>query len=241
MDTLVVEWDQQRFDGFWDDFSRRDVDGQRDAVRELYRQVELLVTHVLAELQSDKPAERFVALMLVRRTDLAAKCLEQVIQLSDDPEPVIRASVMTILATVPCEQSKQRLLAALDDADPRVQSNAIEALEMVDPDNIHQIAEPKTQSPHHRVRATAIRAVLKYHGTAALTELSAMLDHHDPAFRLSALWAVRQTLPQLLIEKVSRLAGTDPDAKTQHTAAEIINGIIEWGAAPSPTLEEALA
>ena len=81
-------------------------------------------------------------------------------------------------------------------------------------------------SQNNRIRANAIKAILKPQYIFAINTLVAMLDHPDPNFRKSALWVMTQTVPVFMIERLKRVAENDPDAEVKSVAKRAIETII---------------
>jgi HEAT repeat protein len=145
--------------------------------------------------------------------------------LSKYVDSTTRSSAIAALGNIPNQETTQKLIEALDDEDPRVQANAIEALESANPPDLIELIEDKLNSPNNRIKANAIKVILKPQYSLALKALAAMLDHPDPVYRRSALWAVSHTMPLYLISKINKLANEDPDPEIKDSAKHAVSGL----------------
>lgn len=107
-----------------------------------------------------------------------------------------RATAVMALGAVDSNAAKYMLSEAISDADARIRSNAVESISS-SPD---QLLELKGD-PHHRVRGSAIRRVIRESGSSQLMHTRAagqalleMLHDDRPMHRLAATWVAQRTL-----------------------------------------------
>ncbi len=158
----------------------------------------------------------------------------------NDPDPSVRALAVSLLARNPAAAASgqgasrhpvpTRLLRqALNDADARVQANAIEALDALDqPDRGRWVAE-KMASPDGRVRANAIRSCLRAEMYQAAEALLDMLDAESAAHRISALWVVEMLKLRTLRTRVRELMEHDSDQGVRARARRVLPRLGEGG------------
>jgi HEAT repeat protein len=130
---------------------------------------------------------------------------------------------------VPAELLVDRLL---NDADPRVRSNTIEALEAragraVGAPFVQVLAQRARESESSRERANAVKALHTMRVAAATTQLLAMLRDDRPEHRVSALWALRQIGWWQLLNEVGRLAKEDANLRVRRYALGVLRGVAE--------------
>ena len=73
----------------------------------------------------------------------------------------MRSLAVGLLADLPGPTSQRILRIAVQDADPRVQANAIEALDKLDLEERIPATTAHLDSPHARVRANAVKSLLR--------------------------------------------------------------------------------
>jgi len=219
--------EEQRFERFWKTFDTLDTASCRTEARKLRRSDCEFIERVKEKSNSPDPTDRVRVIMLARKTKLEDDFVQQIRKLCLDRDSVVRASAVAALGEFGGVAVEQELIQALDDPDPRVQANAVEALEALNPPDLFQLIESKLASPNNRIRANAIKAILKPQYTLALRVLFSMLDHPDPTFRQSALWAVTETAPWFLAAKVNKLVSEDPDPHVRALAAKAMDALIK--------------
>jgi HEAT repeat protein len=122
------------------------------------------------------------------------------------------------------------------DPDARVEANAVEAAEAC-----KQALLPKLTSRDNRVRANAVRALLRLGVREAAETLVSMLQHPDPRERASALWLVEKMGLAVLTTRVKRMAVADTDPELRARAAEVCERLMAVNVACSTEPAEASA
>jgi HEAT repeat protein len=113
----------------------------------------------------------------------------------------------------------------LDDPDPRVQANAIEAIDRRGEPHRAEQLEPKLEARHHRVRATAVAALLKLRVDRAAEVLLDMLEDPSGTHRIAALWVVERLHLGSLLDRLELLAEQDPDSQVRRRARRVYRSI----------------
>ena len=81
---------------------------------------------------------------------------------------------------------------------------------------------PSLRDPEHRVRAAAIKALLKLRVREAADSLLRMLHESSRAHRMSALWVVEKYGLAKIVNHVAELAKNDPDAAVRKRAQRML-------------------
>jgi HEAT repeat protein len=219
---------KMHFNEFWASCHRLTEDVCRTTVQHLQKQDTEFLNRLRERLTGADAADRLKALSVIRKADLVKYMSQPIQRLCGDPDAKVRASAVMLLPKTSGRDLQMRLIEAMDDPDPRVQANAIDALEELNVPFLPELVEKKLQSPSNRIRANAIRAILKPQYTLAMHTLVTMLDHPDPTFRRSALWAISEVTPLGVLGKVNTLAGQDPDPEVQQMAQRALGEITEF-------------
>jgi hypothetical protein len=180
---------------------------------------------VRAKLASARPVDRTRALCIARDLDLLVELQEQVYRLAHDPDPVVRSLAVGLLADLPGPTSQRILRIAVQDADPRVQANAIEALDKLDLEERIPATTAHLDSPHARVRANAVKSLLRVELEKAGEVLLDMLEDSSRAHRLSALWVVGRLQLRAVLRRVNDLSRNDSDERVRRRAGRIVHDL----------------
>ncbi len=183
-----------------------------------------------AKSASSRTPDRVKLLQVVLALDLIPDMQEQVYSLSYDPDVFVRASAISMLPWLPGVISERILRAALNDPDDRVVANAIEALEELGALGLEleNQTEEKLSSPSARVRANAIKSLIRSENKQAAESLLEMLSHPSQAYRLSALWVVERSNLRSILNDVVHMSQNDPDDRVRRRAQRLLRG---WGGA----------
>jgi hypothetical protein len=223
----VVPDNNYYFNRFWQTFEQLDVTTCLEAVDRIKKLDVQFYIHLDEKLKSKDPADRARAIKLVRLGKLTNYYAEIIYCLCKDSDIIVRSAAVSLLAWLPGKKTEQYLIEALNDENLRVQANAIESLEKLNPPELMNLLEGKLKSSNNRVCANAIKAILKPQYLFALNSLAAMLDHPDPAFRRSALWVISQSAPLHLAKKVYAMTQEDSDPDVRSAAQQTINNLLE--------------
>lgn len=144
------------------------------------------------------PVTRCDALMLIRVMGIEHRFELDLISIVQDEQSDARARATAVMAlgANTSNAAKYILSEALNDADDRIRANAVESIRS----SVDQILELKAD-PHHRVRASAIRRVIRDADSSQTTQarlaghaLLEMLHDNRSMHRLAGTWAAQRTL-----------------------------------------------
>jgi hypothetical protein len=231
---------EKYFNQFWISFDRMELSNCHLAGEKLLNQGLDFGTRLREKLKSDNYTDRLRGLSLIRRANLTKEFTQEIYGLCKDSHVMVRSSAVSALGDVNTPEVEQILIESMDDENLRVQANAIEVLETKNVSNLYELVETKLLSANNRVRANAIKAILKPQYSIAIRAMMAMLDHPDPSFRRSALWAVSQTIPLQLAKKVNRMMKEDPDPEVKTAATKTIQDMIRFWKDSQSTEEQAV-
>ncbi|UCC30575.1 MAG: HEAT repeat domain-containing protein, partial [Phycisphaerales bacterium] len=83
--------------------------------------------------------------------------------------------------------------------------------------------EPKLGSPNNRVRANAVKSLLRTELRRAGKVLLDMLEDPSPATRLSALWVIERMQSRAALNRVGDMSRADPDERVRRRAKRVWN------------------
>jgi HEAT repeat protein len=132
----------------------------------------------------------------------------------------VRSAAVLALGQVPNPTSRRILRQAMSDTDGRVAANAVEAADAGGQLDAEALL-PKLTSADNRVRANAVRALLKLGVREAAEALVRMLQHSDPRQRASGLWLVEKMGLGILAGRLGRMAIADVDLQVRTRAADV--------------------
>ena len=144
------------------------------------------------------PTSRCDAIMLIRVMGIENRFELDLISIvqSEQSDARARATAVMALGANDTNASNYILSEALGDTDDRIRSNAVEAISS----SVDQILEYKSD-PNHRVRASAIRRVIRDADTSQTSQtrnaghaLLEMLHDQRPMHRLAGTWAAQRSL-----------------------------------------------
>ena len=119
--------------------------------------------------------------------------------------------------------ARHALRRALDHPDLRVQANALEAITRIDHGAIDRLGD-RLDSLDNRLRANAVRAVLRRRRRDGPRVLRTMLGDSDPRHRVSAIWVARRAREERVSGDLRRIADQDAVAEVRRRAA----AAVEW-------------
>lgn len=119
------------------------------------------------------------------------------IELMAYPDKVVRSRAALLIGQ--SSGNVARIAHRLSDRDPRVQSNAVEALWGLDAAVARPHLLEALKSKHNRVFANAALGLYRLGDPGMIAVLLEATQHPDPLFRVSALWAIGQTQDPLFL------------------------------------------
>lgn len=229
--------ESQAFNVLWQSFDHADEQVWEQSAATFGEHSADLLAGLEARLSSSEARDRSKALRMGRALGLGKALAEQIYPLANDVDAVVRSVAAALLADVGGVTARRILRRCLDDPDPRVQANAIEAIDRLEvPDRDEQIA-PKLEAQHHRVRATAVAALLRMKVHRAGEVLLDMLEDPSQAQRIAALWVVERLQLGSLLYRLEHLAQHDPDAGVRRRARRAHRSIGSWLMPPEPVAQ----
>ncbi len=210
------------FDQYWQSFDALDEEDRRYLGRLLLTSGKDLLQHLRGKLASSKPSDRLRVIQIVSTLDIAKQLESEIYRAAYDRDSFVRSSVMGLLGNLPGPTSERILLNGLNDSDDRVQANSIESLDRLRA--VHRFREVRAHlsSENNRTRANAVKALLSLQSREAGAMLLEMLDHEEPAHRLSALWVAEVLKLMTVSARVLKLAKHDPDPSVRRRALQAV-------------------
>jgi HEAT repeat protein len=172
-------------------------------------------------LQSRSATERLSGLMRLPGEGDVGPMAEVVYRLCMDVDAGVRAAAVALLPRLPGTVSARLLKKALDDPEPRVQANAIEALDALGLPDRGALISAKLNSPDNRVRANAVKSCLRAEMYQAAEVLLDMLDSASAAHRISGLWVVERLHLGSVVSKVEQMVHGDADEQVRARARAV--------------------
>lgn len=184
-------------------------------------------------LAADDEFEVQGALHTIRRLGVADELadalldtLNRAMRRNDSPAWRIVSSVLTLIPELPDPSVAKLLAAARAHEDARVRANAVEAeprRPRSRPGAMVEILKPALDDPHHRVRTSALRVLLREESAPedSVDRLLRTLGDAEPAPRAAALWLVERSSMKLrahagrrfsdIAARIAEIARTSPE------------------------------
>ena len=213
------------FDAYWSAFDELEERQRAEVGRALRSSRPDFDRRLRGKLSAGESGERVRALRIVRAMGLVAEVETNLYALAHDPDPVVRSAAVGTLVGLDTPSCRRVLRNALNDADARVQANAIEALHPAATVRFADEIRAKLHSPSSRVRANAITSLLETELCEGVPTLLAMLSAGSRDERLSAMWVVERLRLRSLTDHLVDIARRDPDSRVRGRAAEAVRRI----------------
>lgn len=110
-------------------------------------------------LGSPEPGKRIAALQAILKTGQAAKLSDVLKMVATETHPDVRSLLPLVIGKLGTKAQMPSLAQLLDDRDPRVRSNTIEALETIREISSYALIVRALQDEDHRVIVTAVKAL----------------------------------------------------------------------------------
>ena len=219
---------QAGFEHYWQRFDRLQKPVRRQAGRAMLKILPDALQRLQRRLTEGAVEQRVKAMQMAQELGVADALRDALVQLCNDPNPKLRSKAVSVLggvASVPPDVLVDRLM---NDADPRVRANSIEALEAKgDGQFVPVLAQRARAAATGRERANAVKALHSMKVSTAGTQLLLMLRDERSEHRISALWALRQIGWWQLLGEVGRLAKADANLKVRRYALAVLRGVAE--------------
>ncbi len=150
-------------------------------------------------------------------------------------KPKLLSNLLGLKATDPRVRSKVTLTVGrlvqnaawlreqLSDPDPRVRADAVEALWTAQVDGIESLLTVAVRDPNNRVASNAACALHKLGVADSIPTLTGLLNHPDPKFRCSGVWAISHVGDPRFLPKLRDDGGFHLDTEE----SELRNAAIE--------------
>jgi len=143
-------------------------------------------------------ADRILRIMDVLAVTGNQSCWDSFqIELMAHPDKVVRSRAALLIGQ--SSGNVARIVHRLSDRDPRVQSNAVEALWGLDAAVARPHLLEALKSKNNRAFANAALGLYRLGDPDVIAVLLEATQHTDPLFRVSALWAIGQTQDPLFL------------------------------------------
>jgi hypothetical protein len=163
-----------------------------EAGAQLQATFEMALNKALQGQASPQKAERISRILDILAVTCDQSCWNSFqVELMAYPDKMVRARAALLIgrSTRNVAWIARRLL----DRDPRVQASAVEAMWGLDVEEVRPHFLAALKSPDNQVVANAALGLYLSGDVTATRILLDMLQHDDPFFRLSALWAIGET------------------------------------------------
>jgi HEAT repeat protein len=220
---------QAGFENYWQRFDRLDKATRKSAGKAMLKMLPDAVQRLGRRLGTGPVDQRIKAMQIAQELGLGELLRNQVIQACNDPNAKVRSKAIAVLGdsgAVPPDLIMDRVL---NDADPRVRANAIEALESSQRGQYLPLLAQRARAgaAGNRERANALKALVEMKVKNANAALLAMLQDERPEHRISALWALKAIGLWQLLTEVGRLAKADGNLRVRRYALAVLKGVAE--------------
>jgi hypothetical protein len=215
----------------WQAYPKLDPQRRRAAASAIAKLDHHLPARLRDALASGDAARQVRALQVIGDLSDARPYEEELIRLARGSDPKLAATAVKALASLDSQRAIEALQASLAHGDPRVRSNAIEAL--CGRRRHHDLSRHIVQlnsmaaAEHHRPRGTAVRELLRLGVGGAREALVAMLADRDARHRVSALWAAEAACALPVSGQVAELSISDADPAVRQRAARAVRLMLE--------------
>jgi hypothetical protein len=229
------------FEQYWrafdcmNDVQRRDIGGR------MVQATPMLDSLLSRRLTGSEMLESIRAIRMISVLDLAERFEEKLYTLCHDARPEVRSAAVAVIAPLKNAVSRRLVRTALNDADLRVQANAVEAVAAAGHENVVDDLMEKLSSPDNRVQANAVKALLRLGVREAAETLLRMLQDEHRTHRISALWLIERMGLFTLANRVAGMSDADPDPTVRKRATQLSSQLIVPVSFDAPVVAKARA
>jgi hypothetical protein len=229
------------FHAIWQGFDGLGPEHQSRAVDSLRRNFAAAERPLRAKMNCSAPLDRARALRIVSALGFAKRFDDEICHLAHDTHPIVRSLAVSLLGELPGPTTPRILRLAVNDPDERVQANAIEAYDRLDMDERIAYTRPKLDSTACRVRANAVKSLLRVGLSEAGETLLGMLEDPSRAHRLSALWVIERLQLRTVVSRVRAIGQRDADVLVRQRATRVLDQLSGHGDGGGPLSDRAPA
>ena len=183
-----------------------------------------LLARLRAALCDGTKYEKLAAISVAGRLGLGGDLDFAIIGLIGDSDSRVASAAVPLLAVGRPRHCLKTMRAALNHHDARVRANALETLTRIDRraiDRLHDLLV----GGDNRLRANAIRALLRRGNPKGPSVLGAMLRDPDPRHRVSAIWVAARAREGRVVGVLARIADQDQVGEVRRRAAAAVQWI----------------
>jgi hypothetical protein len=163
-----------------------------EAGAQLQATLEMALNKALQGQASPQKTERILRILDILSATSNQSCWNSFqVELMAYPDKVVRSKAALLIGRT--TRNVAWIARRLLDRDPRVQASAVEALWGLDAEESKPHFISALKSKNNRVAGNAALGLYLTGDATGMRTLLEMLRHSDPAFRLSALWAIGET------------------------------------------------
>ncbi|GJM26614.1 MAG: hypothetical protein DHS20C16_30290 [Phycisphaerae bacterium] len=214
------------FEPFWMECDLLEPDRRREVAQALAAGVPEFDDYLRSKWGLGDVDSQIRVLKIVEDVERIDAFRDEIQQAAESQSAVLRSLAVRMLAGLGDAKSVRLIRRALEDEDSRVQANAVESFAKCSraqgsqKDAAVQLRQ-MTDAKSNRVRANAIMALLQMRVRDGAESLIKMLNSPSSGHRTSALWVVEHLNLALMMERLMKLAESDPDVRVQRRAKRI--------------------
>jgi HEAT repeat protein len=210
------------FDRLLRSFGRLEPATREAAARALAKIDPRILDRLADETASLDAERRLAALRLVEALDAGAELRDVLAGLLADSDRRVRATAVKVVQLAGSPEVRRLLEAALQDPDKRVRANAVEAFEDAGDETCVPKLLPLLADGDNRVRANAAKALIRFERPEGRATLEAMLRDPVEAVRVSAVWALGQSVLSDATSRLEAHAEREPSEAVRARVAEAL-------------------
>jgi HEAT repeat protein len=215
------------FDLYWSDFDKL-AESDRAAIgRAVAAAMADFDRQLRARCAGASAKDRLRGLKIIRALDLFAPCAEVMSRAARDSDGVVRSLAVAMLGHFEAPAGQRILRDALDDRDPRVQANAIEALDRLGAEAPQDRMALKLVTSGGRVRANAVASLVRHKKREGVAGLLQMLNGGLVSDRVSGLWVVEHLRLVGAADRLGNMALHDPEPDVRLRAETVLLRLAE--------------
>jgi hypothetical protein len=208
-------WEQ-----YWDDFEMLPAERRFLLGETVLRNRAEVLAGLGVRCRSESAAERRKAVEVIRYLEVEEALAVALRLLARDGDATVRSAALAALGAVRARGNRRLFVEALEDEDPRVRANALDAMDRQGLADGLESARRLLRDRHQRVRANAISGLLRLGDRRAGEELIRLLEDRNRAHRISGLWVVGRMRLAPLLARVRTMAEQDADPVVQRRASD---------------------
>jgi HEAT repeat protein len=217
---------QSGFEQYWNNFDRLQPPVRKSAGKAMLKLLPDAAGRLGRRLAAPAQAEqRLKAMQIVQELQLALDQKDRLLSLCGDPNPKLRSKAITVLGEVQSIGPQALVEKLLNDTDPRVRANMVEALESAPDPAFVPLLVQRARMGTNRERANAIKVLHRLRMNVFDAALALMLADPRPEHRISAMWALKATSWWNRLSDVGQMAKADPHLRVRRYAVALLQTV----------------